>query len=70
VQYLLRTDIIYERDVPFDFDHMYRGLDDERRGRKAVALAEGLEEAGGGEEAMKWYKRAFRLDPALEIGDY
>jgi hypothetical protein len=41
-------------------------LGDEEKGRKALVIAEGLEDAGKGMEAVVWYKRAFRLWPALE----
>ena len=68
VKYLLRTDIMYWRDQEFDFDKLCEGdgeMGDERRGRRALALAEALEDAGRREEAVEWYKKAFRLWPAL-----
>lgn len=57
---------MYEREVPFDFERISGGLDDEEKGRQALALAEGLEDAGNREEAVRWYKKAFKLAPALE----
>lgn len=67
IKYLLRTDVMYWRDDEFDFERLCEGEgDDERRGRRAMAIAEGLEDAGKGEEAVTWYKKAFRLWPALE----
>jgi len=66
VKYLLRTDVMYWRDEEFDFERLCEGEGgDERRGRRALAIAEGLEDAGKGEEAVVWYKKAFRLWPAL-----
>lgn len=59
---------MYEREVPFDFDGIYGGLDDEGKGKKALLIAEGLEDAGNLIEAVCWYKRAFRLAPGLERG--
>lgn len=61
VKYLLRTDVLYERVVPFDFEVMYRGLDDREKGEKAVEIASGLEDAGNMEEALKWYKKAAKF---------
>jgi hypothetical protein len=57
---------MYEREVPFDFEGIYGGLDDEGKGRKALDIAEGLEDAGNSSEAVLWYKKAFRLAPGLE----
>jgi hypothetical protein len=59
---------MYEREVSFDFESLYGSLDDDGKGRKALGIAEGLEDAGNMEEAVLWYKKAFRLSPGLERG--
>jgi 2OG-Fe(II) oxygenase superfamily len=66
VKYLLRTDVMYVRKTEFDFERLYGALNDEGKGRKALGIAEGLEDAGRGTEAVGWYKRAFGLWEALE----
>jgi len=69
-KYLLRTDVIYEREVPFDFEAMYRNLDNDGKRIKALLLAEALEDAGNGEEAIKWYKMAMRLESTGNWSQY
>ena len=64
-KYLLRTDIMYAREVSFDFNVLYADLSNEEKGKKALGIAEALEDAGSNEEAVGWYKRAFRLFPDL-----
>jgi hypothetical protein len=66
LKYLLRTDIMFERDIPMDFDSMYGNLDNERKGRKALDLAQRLEDSGSRNDAVVWYRKAFRLCPELE----
>lgn len=68
VKYLLRTDVMYVRDEAFDFERLCRGMGDEGKGRKALGIAEGLEDAGRGNEAVGWYKKAFGLWTALGGG--
>lgn len=66
LKYLLRTDIMFERDIPIDFDSMYGTLDNDSKGRKALELAQRLEDSGSSREAVTWYRKAFRLCPELE----
>ena len=66
VKYLLRTDVMFERDIPMDFGSMYGTLDNEGKGRKALDLAQRLEDSGSKNEAVLWYKKAFRMCPELE----
>jgi hypothetical protein len=68
VKYLLRTDVMYARVKEFDFEGLYAALGCEVKARKALRIAEGLEDAGRGADAVDWYKKAFRLWPALEKG--
>jgi hypothetical protein len=69
-KWLLRTDVMYRREKDFDWEVFCREreLSKEGRARKALSFAEGLEDAGGTEEAVKWYKIAFREWPALQRG--
>jgi hypothetical protein len=66
VKYLLRTDIMFVRDVPFDINVACASLSDEEKGRKALEWAVRLEDGGSRELAVAWYKKAFRLCPALD----
>jgi hypothetical protein len=65
---LLRTDVLFERNMPFDFDRMYEELNKEERGRKAMNLAVRFEDGGNMTEAYLWYRKAFKLYPELEKG--
>jgi hypothetical protein len=64
-KYLLRTDLMFTRDVPFEMDVAFLGLSDTEKGRKALDIASRLEDANNQTEAIVWYKRAFRLCPDL-----
>ena len=66
VKYLLRTDIMFVRDEPYDLNVACAGWSDEEKGRKALKWAWRLEDGGNHEMAVAWYKKAFRLCPALE----
>lgn len=65
-KYLLRTDLMYRRVVEFDFEELYGKLNDEEKGAVMLKIAEKFEDSGQSEEAVKWYKKAFRMWPALE----
>ena len=66
VKYLLRTDIMFVRDEPYDLSLACVGWNDEGKGRKALKWAWKLEDGGNHEAAVAWYKKAFRLCPTLE----
>jgi hypothetical protein len=66
IKYLLRTDIVFSRDEPFDFESICVGLSKEEQGRKALALAIRLEDGKNQQEALVWYRKAYRLWPDLD----
>jgi hypothetical protein len=45
VKYLLRTDVMYARGEAFNFKRLCRGMSNEEKGKKALGIAEGLEDA-------------------------
>lgn len=64
-KYLLHTDLMYTRDVPFEMDDVFRGLSSEEKGSKALEIASRLEDANNQAEAVSWYRRAYKLNPDL-----
>jgi hypothetical protein len=56
---------MYEREEEFDFERICGGLGDREKGMKALRIAERLEDAGNREEAVRWYKTAFKLSPEM-----
>jgi hypothetical protein len=64
-KYLLRTDVIYEREVEFDFEKSCAHLSKELKAKKAVDIAYQLEEGGNNREARGWFQKAFELRPSF-----
>ena len=58
-KYLLRTDILFEREEPYDFDRI---LNQEEKKEKSMEIADRLEAYGNMDEADEWYQKAFELD--------
>ncbi|TVY53783.1 hypothetical protein LSUE1_G009840 [Lachnellula suecica] len=64
-KYLLRSDVLYEREGTFDFDELYGELSDDEQAEKAAWLADALVDGGAEEEAERCYERAAFLCPAV-----
>ncbi|KIK57933.1 hypothetical protein GYMLUDRAFT_61020 [Collybiopsis luxurians FD-317 M1] len=67
VKYLLRTDIMFSREVPFDLDAACAGLESKAKGTLALEMAVRLEDGNNSAEAMQWYRKAYKLCPELEF---
>lgn len=65
-KYLLRTDVMFERECVWNEERVWGGLGKEVRGRRCLEVAAGLEDAERGGEAVGWYRKAFKLWPGLE----
>lgn len=61
-KYLLRTDMVYEREEPYDLDQMFENLDRESQANKAAEIAYELD-AGSNGEADDMPEKAFELNP-------
>jgi len=53
-KFLLRTDVMYERVEEWSEERVWKGLGSEEKGRRALLVAEGLEDSGSSEEAIRW----------------
>jgi len=60
-KYLLRTDVVYEREERLDFDKRYWKLGRMAQARKAGEMALMLSEGGNSKEADVWYDKAEEL---------
>jgi len=60
--------MLFQRDQPFVFEAVYPSsqFDARERGARALDIARRLEDGGNRDEAVRWYKLAFRLDESLE----
>ncbi|WOO81234.1 uncharacterized protein LOC62_03G004758 [Vanrija pseudolonga] len=66
-KYLLRTDVMFSRaDGPFDFASAFGHLSKKEKGAAALKIAVAVENASNLDAAVEYYRKAFRLDPALE----
>ncbi|KAF9066717.1 hypothetical protein BDP27DRAFT_1423621 [Rhodocollybia butyracea] len=65
-KYLLRTDILFSREIPFNLDAACEGLDNETKGKVAYEIAGRLEDGNNATEAIQWYRKALKLCPGLE----
>jgi 2OG-Fe(II) oxygenase superfamily len=58
-KYLLRTDVMYEREGDFDFERVCKGLDGSAKANKALEISYALADGGNLPEAEAWRARAF-----------
>ncbi|CAG9335366.1 unnamed protein product [Blepharisma stoltei] len=61
-KHAIRLDIIYERDAPYD----PQKFDNNQLAMQYLKIAQDLERAHQATESVKYYQRAFRLNPHLE----
>jgi hypothetical protein len=61
-KYLLRSDIMYEREREFDFEKICRGLSGTAKANKALNISYALQDGGNALEADEWRARAFELN--------
>ena len=57
-KYLLRTDLMYEREEEFDFDRICQGMDWAEKADKAMEISHALVDGGNDDEADSWRDRA------------
>jgi len=68
VKYLLRTDVVYEREEAFDFEKLYGGESRQMKADKALEIGYMLDDGGNPAEAEVWHSKAFKLDPGNYFG--
>jgi prolyl 4-hydroxylase len=61
-KYLLRSDIMFEREGDFDFDQICSGLNWKEKANKALNICYNLQDGGNFLEADEWRARAFELN--------
>ena len=60
-KYLLRTDLMFEREGEFDFVKSCEGLSGRAKANKALDISYSLQDGGKSSEAEEWRARAFEL---------
>jgi hypothetical protein len=66
-KYLLRTDVVYEREGLFDWEEVTREMGREEKSVKAMNIGYALSEGGNRGEAAEWFRTAFELNPRIRI---
>lgn len=61
-KYLLRSDIMFEREGEFDFYKACKGLSGKEKANKAFNISYSLQDGGNHVEADEWRARAFELN--------
>jgi hypothetical protein len=62
-KYLLRTDVVYEREGGWDMDRELEGFGRAEKGQRMMEIAYALDGGGNREEAGRWHEKAAELVP-------